>query len=205
MELFPQFYESACKIQGDKNLILLTNKAAKISDSPECPIINVQHIDHLPWPLITLLKFHYLESVLDNCGDYVLYANSNFVFNEGLELELNNKVNLAYMDTDTYREYRTWPTHNEFNCDLRHVLGGFIYARKDLMHDVCKDIIWNVNRDMFQGCIRPLHDETALNQHYSRNVDKCQIWEIHTFGHLTNSLYTSGQRFKPFIPTTIKY
>ena len=206
IELFLDFYRNVCKLEGDFNLILLTNKTNNefISDS-RCPIIKIQHIDHLPWPLPTLLKFHYIESVLDYCSEKVVYVNANFRFNESVILENNNLLNLSYMDTEKYEKCRTWPSVNEFNPELRHVLGGFFYAKKEIMVKVCKDIIWNINRDLLYGTIAPLHDETALNRYYQRFTDKCSLQEVHRYGNFNTDLYCSGQRFKPFIPSGIKY
>ena len=204
MTMFETFYDSVCRIDGEKNLVLITDCTEKIESRPECPIISQRYINHLPWPLITLLKFHYIESVLDVCGDTVLYANGNFIFNEFPKFEDNDKLNLSYMDTEKYKECSTWPSVNEYNDKMRHVLGGFFYAKKERMRDVCNDIIWNINSDLYFHRIDAIHDESALNRHFSRFPDKCDLKEVHNYGYFSTKLYTSGQPVKTHISPKIK-
>ena len=43
--------------------------------------IHPYYITHLPWPLVTLLKFHYINNFVDCDCDAMFYCNCNFRFN----------------------------------------------------------------------------------------------------------------------------
>lgn len=192
IDLFDQFYKSVLQLRGDKNLILITNSDTDFVQNENCPIQKI-YINHLPWPLITLLKFHYIYNVLDNCGEYVLYANSNFLFNRDFQIEEDDQLHFSYVDTKFYNsQYGFWPSMNEFDRSLKHVLGGFFYAKKELLKDVCESIISDINEKLMKRIIYPMHDETALNLYYSEHKDNVKLHEIHSVGMLSENFYKSG-------------
>ena len=64
-----------------KNFYVFTNKPESI---PESERVKVYYIDHLPWPLITLLRFYIFikfRKEIEN-NDYLMFTNSNLVCNQ---------------------------------------------------------------------------------------------------------------------------
>lgn len=146
--------------------------------------IVVHKIEHLPWPLITLLKFHYIYNYKNNNFDYICYCNADLQFNTNCFTYRFNKdkINLsAHVNSHCFEivdDFKFAYTKNQqstayIETCYKYCMAGFVYGPSKLFYNMCKDIIDMTNKDLMNNIIAERHDESYLNKWVIENKDKC--------------------------------
>ena len=150
--------------------------------------IKIFKIEHQPWPLITLLRFHTFlkaEDDLKNC-DYLMFANANIVCNEiiteeeflprdekGEKLFVVNhpgyydkgKISFPYDRNPKSLAYIPW------NCGEHYVLGGMFGGTSADFLELSKLLKHNIEEDLKKNIIATWHDESHLNRYIMQRDD----------------------------------
>lgn len=171
----------------EKTIIVLSDGLQEFNliNSENVNII-VHKIEHLPWPLITLLKFHYIYKYKSENFDYICYCNADLQFNTNcFNYHFNeNKINLcAHVNSHNFEviddfkfEYnKNKNSMSYIENSYKYCMGGFIYGPNRLFIDMCKDIINMIDKDLLNNIIAERHDESYLNKWAITNKDKCCI------------------------------
>lgn len=144
----------------------------------------VHKIEHLPWPLVTLLKFHHIYNHRNDEFDYVCYCNADLQFNENcLNYNFNkDKINLSahvnshgfeIVDNFKFAYYKNQNSTSYIESNYKYCMGGFVYGPNKLFMQMCKDIIKMIDKDLMNNIIAERHDESYLNKWAVENKDKC--------------------------------
>lgn len=165
--------------------------------------VTVRKIDHLPWPLVALLKFHYIYKHRNDNFDYACYCNADLQFNtDCTNYRFNeNKINLcAHVNSfgfevvDNFKfEYTKNPKSTAYiENPYKYCMSGFVYGLNRLFIDMCKDIADMIDKDLMNNIIAERHDESYLNKWAVINKDKCCM----PVKFMTRNKYDS---YSPFI------
>ena len=162
--------------------------------------IHPYYITHLPWPLITLLKFHYFNNFVDIDCDAMFYCNCNFRFNRipKMNKELLTNGKLKCINFSDGNGIKNWQKINKFKPSLPHSGGTFIWGSPKSFKHLCDFIIKDTNARLLDNKILPKHDEDEINQ-YTKYIDDTfenqQIFEIldfHYWGYLDFKIHNNG-------------
>ena len=186
---FPDFLESV------QNFFPKNQKVVKlISDGLEeykgyekgkvtvelCPRIN-----NYPWPVVALYKmWHILERYDDSC-DYMCYFNANAIIYPHREDIFNlEKLSTSYHSfNDKDNAYNPWPhIHLDPNSaaymeneSYEYIQSGFFFGPKEIIKNMCEDIVNMIRIDSSRHMFAQWHDESYLNKWCVENnliVDK---------------------------------
>ena len=143
----------------------------------------VYHIDHFPWPIITLFKMKYIYDHRIDC-DYVCYFNCDLQYNPNYDTSLNkidlSKLNVSrHFYTDPNLEYdneifENVATNSQayINHSYKYVNGGLFIGPSDIVYDMCKDVSEMCEIDLKNNIIPQWHDESYLNKWVQSHLDK---------------------------------
>lgn len=130
----------------------------------------VRHIEHYPWPIITLFKMRHILTNKVDC-DYVIYMNGNMQYNNRCNLPLPSKLVCSRhifsegdnFDGDKFAtiDHRSAAYINE---PYHYVHGGLFYGPADIVYKMCKDVTAMVEKDLLCNIIPQWHDESYLNK-----------------------------------------
>lgn len=146
-------------------------------------------INPMPWPLITLLRFHYflmLEEELKK-HDYLMFSNANIVCNQSVTEEefLPRKAKgegLSFVNHPGY--YRKKAVYNyqferrkrslayiPYNCGSTYVIGAmFVGTAKDFL-EMSHILKTRIESDLKKNIIAKWHDESHLNRYIVGKTD----------------------------------
>lgn len=162
--------------------------------------INKYYIQHMPWPINTLFKFHYINNFVNEDFDLLWYCNANFRFNECKDIpKMFNKSDIFYFSyINKVGEYSHW--NDNFN-GIKYILGGLFCAGKKSIKDACNFIIEYINDKLYyQNSIENKHDETVLNYYHfylnETNKNKFKIITLQDIGYLDMNIHKSGDDYK---------
>jgi hypothetical protein len=140
--------------------------------------IYTNHINHEPWPFVTLKRFHYFigaESKIEKC-DYVFYIDVDSLFIGDLKEDMIAESGIfATLHPCLYKGEGT-PERNPlssayipYNSGNRYFCGGFFGGSSDhflLMSEKIKEAI---DKDLEKNIIAIWHDESHLNKYLYLN------------------------------------
>lgn len=185
----------------NKNIIVLTDNIEKILEikdkyeDKKCLIKYIKYINHLPWPLITLLKMHYIYDVYDLCDDYIVFANTNLIFDKNYidnNYIYNDKISLSFMGTTKHEYFNLWNKINPYDENLHYVIGTFFAGPKDKMKEFLIQSIKYINNKLINNIIENKHDESIINYLYSQNPKSFNLIDLSTFADIDTNLYGCG-------------
>lgn len=176
------FYDTCEKFflpKMEKHYFVFTDKINEITPSER---VHVKKIDALPWPLVTLMRFHFFLSIEDQLGDmdYLMFSNSNMKFvtpiteeeflpraDKGEELFV--VTHPGYADGKTYhapfeRNKRS-KAYVPYNCGNKYVIGAMNGGTKNAFLKMSRILDDRTNQDLKINYIPRWHDESMLN-HY---------------------------------------
>lgn len=161
----------------DKTIFLFTD-----SDYTQSNNIKINKILHLPWPLNTLLRFNYFNTIKEQLKEYdlIYYIDSDIIVYDNVNEEIfpnnieiiasqhfwefkcthpyeDNKKSLAYVDT------------LDPNFDPKYCQACFFGAKTDVFIKLSDDLKNNINIDLKNNIIAKWHDESHFNK-YILNV-----------------------------------
>lgn len=164
-----------------KNYYVFTNKPETI---PECERVKVFYIDHQPWPLITLLRFHYFlkfRHEIEN-NDYLMFANSNLrcqqIITEDEFLpdehqELTSVLHPAFYETKSrylnYERDRKSTAYIPYNAAGRYMMGCLYCGHTDKFMKMSEILAARINKDFANRKIALWHDESQCNKYIFLN------------------------------------
>lgn len=137
--------------------------------------VKYQHIDHEPWPYITLKRFEFISTVTKELSnyDYVFYIDSDMEFVDTLtNFDIGHKKYYAVCHPSVVSDLNFWPveTNSQSTAYIpeRHrcmYVQGCMWGAKgssiEYMVNTMKD---NINTDLKNDVIAVWHDESHLNK-----------------------------------------
>lgn len=132
-------------------------------------------IEHLPWPLTTLLRFNRFLNYKDLLSqyDYLLFVNANARANTKLGKEFLNDI-VAVEHPGWYnRSPQSFPYDNksgseahinQWNIRYPHYCQGFLQGGSSTKFlEICKYMQQKIDRDLYNNYIALWHDESYWN------------------------------------------
>lgn len=158
----------------EKTIFLFTD-----SDYCQYNNIKISKILHLPWPLNTLLRFHYIDTIIENLKQYdiIYYIDSDIIVHDVIDTEIipnnlseivcsehywefkclhpyeNNKNSTAYVDI------------NDIKFNPQYCQACFFGSYKDTFLEMTHHLKQNINIDLKNNTISKWHDESHFNKY----------------------------------------
>lgn len=140
------------------------------------------HIDAMPWPLITLLRFRYFLMVEDELKkhDYLMFTNANivcdsivtaeeFLPNEEEDQEMSYCQHPGYWKTSKfnfpYDRNKRSKAYIPYNCGENYVIGAMFAGKTDAFLKMSHVLNVRIEDDLKQNVIAKWHDESHLNRY----------------------------------------
>lgn len=137
----------------------------------------VKHINHSPWPTITLFKHKYILDNLIEC-DYACYFNGNLQYNPKYDTTLEkinlNKLNVSRAVFCNENSFEgdgfdlAWAIDKNSEAYIEHnylyIQGGLFIGPKDIVKKFCQDICQMRDKDLQRNIIPQWHDESYANK-----------------------------------------
>jgi hypothetical protein len=159
-------------------LILYTNNSDFKIELPDRIELFISHIEHEPWPLPTLKRFHYFMKNEDKIreSEYSFYvdADSLFINNvKGSILPQNGLIGTIHpclFNTEGTPERNpsslAYIPHGSGN---RYFCGGFIGGSANAFIAMSSEMIKRIDSDLSNGLIAIWHDESHINRFFFEN------------------------------------
>jgi hypothetical protein len=138
------------------------------------------HVDHLPWPLITLMRYHtfcqYKYDISDS--DYLFYIDADMraVNPIGSEI-LGNLVGTQHpglwnvpshsLPFERNIESTAYIPHQ--NMYDRYFFGALQGGKTEKYLEMCEKLRHNINADLSRNYIAAWHDESQMNRYFMEN------------------------------------
>lgn len=164
--------------------------------------IEKYYIQHMPWPINTLFKFHYINNFIDEDYDLLWYCNANFRFNKIENLpnifKTYNSDMFYFSYINKIGEFKYWQDTYD---NLIYIQGGLFCAGKNGITNACKFIIEYINDKLYyDNYIDNKHDESALNYYHfilnerliNDNEKYFDIMTLQDIGYLDMNIHNSG-------------
>ena len=140
------------------------------------------HIDALPWPLITLLRFRYFLIIEDTLKkhDYLMFTNANIICNTFVSAEefLPDETKGQEMSYCQHPGYWKTPIYNlpydrnrksnayiPYNCGKSYVIGAMFSGKTDAFLYMSHVLNERIEDDLKRKVIARWHDESHLNRY----------------------------------------
>ena len=176
-EGFHESFEERFLPDTEKKYYVLTDDTQKILKGGG---VNVFHIDALPWPLITLLRFHYFTKIKSEIinNDYLMFANSNvvcrkviheeeFLPNETQELTVG--IHYGYWNVKprffTYERSRKSLAYIPYNVGEHYVMGALYCGQSDKFMNMAETLKARIDEDLANRKIALWHDESHFQKY----------------------------------------
>lgn len=144
--------------------------------------ITFVHIDAMPWPLITLLRFRYFLSIEEelNKYDYLMFTNANVVCNETITAaeflpdvskgqEMSYCQHPGYWKTPIYNvpydRNKKSNAYIPYNCGKNYVIGAMFAGKTDAFLGMSHVLNERIEDDLKRNVIARWHDESQLNRY----------------------------------------
>lgn len=160
--------------------------------------IKVTPIEHKPWPLTALLKYHYAKKAIEDWGegteeDLVFYADSKVEFrsaettdkscyylSEGLLLQKGKLTtvphNLAPNYPKDYQKLQWWVqdkgTNAQIDGEYEYHQSGFFGGEVPIVRELCEQLVRWTENDLANHRIPSVDDESYLNRWIFENPSK---------------------------------
>ena len=177
-ESFHESFEKNFLPDTIKNYYIFTDKPESISQSER---VKVYYIDPMPWPLITLLRFHYFTRFRDEIinNDYLMFANSNLICHEVISeeeflpadnQELSCVTHPGYWNTEKpiflpYDRNNTSTAYVPYNVGQKYMMGGLYCGHTDKFMKMSEILTSRINEDFSNRIIAQWHDESQYNKY----------------------------------------
>lgn len=141
------------------------------------------HIDAMPWPLITLLRFHYFLTIEDllKRHDYLMFTNANIVCDDIVTAEeflpdVQKGQTMSYCQHPGYygkkAKYNYPYDRNKksnayipYNCGEHYVIGAMFAGKTDAFLRMSHVLNDRIEDDLKHNVIARWHDESQLNRY----------------------------------------
>lgn len=133
------------------------------------------HINHEPWPYITLKRFEFISQCVNDLKhyDYVVYLDSDMEFVDTLpEFEIRNKKFFAVCHPSVINNINFWPvetnTLSSAYIPERHncvYVQGCVWGSKgEFIGQMVQELKNNIELDLKNNIVSVWHDESHLNK-----------------------------------------
>ena len=142
--------------------------------------VTLIHIDAMPWPLITLLRFHYFLTIEDllKQHDYLMFTNANIVCDDIVTAEeflpdVQKGQTMSYCQHPGYygkkAKYNYPYDRNKksnayipYNCGEHYVIGAMFAGKTDAFLRMSHVLNDRIEDDLKHNVIARWHDESQL-------------------------------------------
>ena len=189
-KFWEQFYTSFEKyfLKGmEINYFIFTDDVEYFEDYKSSLKINIEYLQPMPWPLITLFRFHTFLTVKEKLKnmDYLYFFNSNVeccteIFAEDIIPRVEYSEELVVCRHPGYDEklLRFSPYERNikstayvpYNKGLKYVIGAANGGKTHAFLKMCETLKNAINEDLKKNYIAKWHDESHLNR-YIINLD----------------------------------
>ena len=155
--------------------------------------VHLVHLDAMPWPLITLLRFRYflsIEEELKSC-DYLMFSNANIaceqIVTEGEFLPREGAgENMSFVQHPGFwhkpacnaplERGRKSLAYVPYNCKTPYVIGAMFAGEAKAFLRMSHVLNDRIEADLKRNVIARWHDESHLNR-YVANRQDCRLLE----------------------------
>jgi len=154
----PNFFKSLHNFMPNdlKTVIWLSDNFIDVETDDKIDVLKKNILD-MPWPLVTLLKMHYITDNRINGYDGYFYFNGNAVIEEmsqeTQDLLYNSIRNNLFIATN----------HACAPLDTSYSQGGFFGGGYETFFSICQEVVDEINYLLKKNTIPTWHDETTLN------------------------------------------
>jgi hypothetical protein len=144
--------------------------------------VTLIHIDAMPWPLITLLRFRYFLSIenLLKQHDYLMFSNANIICNnlvtadeflpdESIGQEMSYCQHPGYWKTQIYNvpfdRNKKSNAYIPYNCGEHYVIGAMFAGKTEAFLRMSHVLNERIKDDLKKNIIARWHDESHLNRY----------------------------------------
>lgn len=144
--------------------------------------VSLIHIDAMPWPLITLLRFRYFLSIENDLKkhDYLMFTNANIICDSIITAEefLPNESDGQEMSFCSHPGYCNTPIFNvpyernkksnayiPYNCGENYVIGAMFAGKTNAFLRMSHVLNDRIEDDLKHNVIARWHDESQLNRY----------------------------------------
>ena len=144
--------------------------------------VEVIHIDSLPWPLITLLRFNYFLSIEEKLKnmDFLMFSNANVVCcskimpEEFLPREEKDETMFFVRHPGHFKEkkfnhpydrHRNSLAYIPYNCGGEYVIGAMFGGKTNNFLKMCHTCKERIEDDLKRNVIAQWHDESHMNRY----------------------------------------
>jgi hypothetical protein len=137
-------------------------------------------IDHLPWPLITLMRYHtfcqYKGDLVDS--DYLFYIDADMraVNSIGTEIlgTLVGTQHPGLWGKPSYalpfeRNMESTSYISQHSMHPNYFFGALQGGKTEQFLEMCEKLRYNINEDLKRNYIPVWHDESAMNKYFMEN------------------------------------
>ena len=184
IKFWPVFYTSMenhfCKNSDHFYFVFTDDKTNKIFEG--CNNIHFIEIFNMPWPLVTLLRFHFFNMIKDELAkmDYLIFSNANIECCKDVnEAELFENTDLFFTQHPGYYQkkpkyfvlerskYST--AYVPYREKTKYVIGAFFGGKSKAFLSMSNELKKNIEEDLKRNIIAKWHDESHLNRYYANH------------------------------------
>ena len=153
--------------------------------------VRLFHLDAMPWPLITLLRFRYFLSIEDELSgcDYLMFSNANIA----CEQTVSEAEFLPRKDTGENMSFVRHPgfwhkpacnaplersrrslAYVPYNCKTPYVIGAMFAGEAGAFLRMSHVLNDRIEADLKKNVIARWHDESHLNRYVANRTD-CRL------------------------------
>lgn len=180
---FEKFFMNDCELH-----YFVFTDAECVFDEENNERIHRKYLETLPWPLVTLFRFHTFLSIKDELEkmDYLLFSNSNMEcvaeinFHDMMPREeqgeslfmvmhpgyFGKKVKYAPLER-SMRSYAYVPYH----YNVPYVIGAMNGGKAKDFLEMAETLRWATEEDLKRNVIAKWHDESQLNRYIANRND----------------------------------
>ena len=159
----------------EKTLFVFTDKDINYTNT------NTIKINHLPWPITTLMRFFYFTNIADvlKTFDYVYYIDSDMLVHSNINEEILPVNNEIIATKHFYQQHSTGTyetnTKSTAYIEVTDALYGkycqacFFGANSQTFVKMSEELNQNINIDLKNNYIALWHDESHFNKYILNN------------------------------------
>lgn len=168
-------------INKNKHIFVFTDK--HFNNTNDTSYIQIQH---LPWPLNTLLRFYYFKQIIEELNNF------DFIFYIDCDMSVINQISdeiLPYKNeivvcrhfwqktcTDAYEKYNkkslAYIDVDSLDFIPEYCQACFFGACRESFIKMTNQLEYNINEDLKNNVIAKWHDESHLNKYILNNPKK---------------------------------
>jgi histo-blood group ABO system transferase len=161
--------------------LVFTNQELEV----ESDRIKVSQIQHEPWPMPTLKRYHYFLQEKEHIQkyDYCFYLDVDMLIADKVGEEIFGDLVATqhpgmWAGTPDYFTYERRPqstAYVPYGTGSKYYAGGFNGGKPENFLGMAETIVENINRDFDNGIIAEWHDESHMNRYLIDNPPTLEL------------------------------